>query len=245
MTSKLHLLGRMLLFDFLTALWIPLPWEKMEYNHSLFFLWSNCFWHFSGGKHTIKVRKYLIPSNILILFTHLPNNAAASFYWLWVLLGGGVEFEAFRLYGSTLSTINMPPNLISTWHVDCMEQIVHGKPKLIIKHWICTMWKWILFSLQARWFWEAYFRSMKAIALATLQIINDRIYPYAAISYEEWNDLPAVVSFDLFDLLIKQIVDLFFFFPSYKRYMLWNLVIILCMWVCVCMCCAGNLHRWS
>lgn len=51
-----------------------------------------------------------------------------------------------------------------------------------------------LFSLQARWFWEAYFRSMKAIALATLQIINDRIYPYAAISYEEWNDPPAVVS---------------------------------------------------
>ncbi|XP_009985592.1 PREDICTED: exostosin-2, partial [Tauraco erythrolophus] len=44
----------------------------------------------------------------------------------------------------------------------------------------------------ARWFWEAYFRSMKAIALATLQIINDRIYPYAAISYEEWNDPPAV-----------------------------------------------------
>ncbi|XP_073204168.1 exostosin-2 isoform X4 [Lepidochelys kempii] len=45
---------------------------------------------------------------------------------------------------------------------------------------------------QARWFWEAYFRSMKAIALATLQIINDRIYPYAAMSYEEWNDPPAV-----------------------------------------------------
>lgn len=45
---------------------------------------------------------------------------------------------------------------------------------------------------QARWFWEAYFRSIKAIALATLQIINDRIYPYAAISYEEWNDPPAV-----------------------------------------------------
>uniref|UniRef100_A0A7M4EY33 Exostosin glycosyltransferase 2 n=1 Tax=Crocodylus porosus TaxID=8502 RepID=A0A7M4EY33_CROPO len=47
-------------------------------------------------------------------------------------------------------------------------------------------------SLQARWFWEAYFRSVKAIALATLQIINDRIYPYAAISYEEWNDPPAI-----------------------------------------------------
>jgi glucuronyl/N-acetylglucosaminyl transferase EXT2 len=52
----------------------------------------------------------------------------------------------------------------------------------------------VLFSLQARWFWEAYFQSIKAIALATLQIINDRIYPYAAISYEEWNDPPSVVS---------------------------------------------------
>ncbi|XP_010610816.1 exostosin-2 isoform X2 [Fukomys damarensis] len=45
---------------------------------------------------------------------------------------------------------------------------------------------------QARWFWEAYFQSIRAIALATLQIINDRIYPYAAISYEEWNEPPAV-----------------------------------------------------
>ncbi|KAE8606303.1 hypothetical protein XENTR_v10010669 [Xenopus tropicalis] len=45
---------------------------------------------------------------------------------------------------------------------------------------------------QARWFWEGYFSSMKSIALATLQIINDRIYPYAARSYEEWNDPPAV-----------------------------------------------------
>ncbi|XP_028333181.1 exostosin-2 isoform X3 [Physeter macrocephalus] len=45
---------------------------------------------------------------------------------------------------------------------------------------------------QARWFWEAYFQSIKAIALATLQIINDRIYPYAAISYEDWNDPPSV-----------------------------------------------------
>lgn len=142
----------------------------------------------------IKMWKYLIPSNICILFNHLQNNTAASFYWLWVILRGGVEFEAFRFHGKTLCTINMPPNLISTWHINCMEQIMHSEPKLIIKHWICRTWKWILFSLQARWFWEAYFRSMKAIALATLQIINDRIYPYAAISYEEWNDPPAVVS---------------------------------------------------
>lgn len=55
---------------------------------------------------------------------------------------GGVEFEAFRLYGNILATINMPPRLISTWLVGCMGQLVHGKPKLIIKHWICAVWKW-------------------------------------------------------------------------------------------------------
>ncbi|KAJ8795935.1 hypothetical protein J1605_002697 [Eschrichtius robustus] len=49
-------------------------------------------------------------------------------------------------------------------------------------------------GILARWFWEAYFQSIKAIALATLQIINDRIYPYAAISYEDWNDPPSVVN---------------------------------------------------
>ncbi|KAG5264120.1 hypothetical protein AALO_G00272360 [Alosa alosa] len=45
---------------------------------------------------------------------------------------------------------------------------------------------------QARWFWEAYFSSMKSIGLTTLQIINDRIYPYAARTYEQWNNPPAV-----------------------------------------------------
>uniref|UniRef100_A0A8C1G7C7 Exostosin glycosyltransferase 2 n=1 Tax=Cyprinus carpio TaxID=7962 RepID=A0A8C1G7C7_CYPCA len=45
---------------------------------------------------------------------------------------------------------------------------------------------------QARWFWEAYFSSMKAIGMTTLQIINDRIYPYAALTYEEWNNPPVV-----------------------------------------------------
>ncbi len=47
---------------------------------------------------------------------------------------------------------------------------------------------------QARWFWEAYFSSMKAIGMTTLQIINDRIYPYAARIYEEWNNPAVVVS---------------------------------------------------
>lgn len=46
---------------------------------------------------------------------------------------------------------------------------------------------------QARWFWEAYFSSMKSIGLTTLQIINDRIYPYAARTYEQWNNPPVVV----------------------------------------------------
>ncbi|XP_036836816.1 exostosin-2 [Oncorhynchus mykiss] len=45
---------------------------------------------------------------------------------------------------------------------------------------------------QARWFWDAYFSSMKAIGMTTLQIINDRIYPYAACTYEQWNNPPLV-----------------------------------------------------
>ncbi|MGH0148460.1 UNVERIFIED_CONTAM: hypothetical protein FKN15_018236 [Acipenser sinensis] len=55
---------------------------------------------------------------------------------------------------------------------------------------------------QAHWFWEAYFSSMKAIALATLQIINDRIYPYAARSYEQWNDPSVVVWREFPDRLV-------------------------------------------
>lgn len=35
---------------------------------------------------------------------------------------------------------------------------------------------------------------MKSIGLTTLQIINDRIYPYAAHTYEQWNNPPVVVS---------------------------------------------------
>jgi hypothetical protein len=51
-----------------------------------------------------------------------------------------------------------------------------------------------LCSPQARWFWDAYFSSMKAIGMTVLQIINDRIYPYAARTYEQWNTPPVVVS---------------------------------------------------
>lgn len=65
--------------------------------------------------------------------------------------------------------------IFAIWHKFWSQNIIH-------------------YSLQARWFWEAYFQSMKAIGLATLKIINDRIYPYAAASYEEWNDPPVIVS---------------------------------------------------
>uniref|UniRef100_A0A3P8XZS3 Exostosin glycosyltransferase 2 n=1 Tax=Esox lucius TaxID=8010 RepID=A0A3P8XZS3_ESOLU len=45
---------------------------------------------------------------------------------------------------------------------------------------------------QTRWFWDAYFSSMKAIGMTALEIINDRIYPYAARTYEQWNNPPVV-----------------------------------------------------
>lgn len=43
---------------------------------------------------------------------------------------------------------------------------------------------------QATFLWETYFSSMSAITLTTLQIINDRVFPYAAHKYEEWNHPP-------------------------------------------------------
>lgn len=65
------------------------------------------------------------------------------------------------------------------------------------------------FHPQARWFWEAYFSSMKAIGLTTLQIINDRIYPYAARTYEQWNNPPVVVGshIDFFSYIISIYFD--------------------------------------
>ncbi|KAH8031666.1 hypothetical protein HPB51_019795 [Rhipicephalus microplus] len=38
--------------------------------------------------------------------------------------------------------------------------------------------------------WERYFRSMERIAMTTLEIINDRLFPHVGKSYEDWNDLP-------------------------------------------------------
>jgi len=47
---------------------------------------------------------------------------------------------------------------------------------------------------QAQFFWRAYFSTLRAITLTTLQIINDRVFPYTALKYEDWNDPPSSVS---------------------------------------------------
>ena len=46
---------------------------------------------------------------------------------------------------------------------------------------------------QVTFLWRNYFSSMRAITLTTLQIINDRVFPYVARKYEEWNDPPNTV----------------------------------------------------
>ena len=35
--------------------------------------------------------------------------------------------------------------------------------------------------------------TMKVITMTTLQILNDRVFPYAAKKFEEWNDFPRKV----------------------------------------------------
>ena len=40
---------------------------------------------------------------------------------------------------------------------------------------------------QGKFFYETYFSSVSSIALTTLQIINDRIFPDSALSYDDWN----------------------------------------------------------
>ena len=46
---------------------------------------------------------------------------------------------------------------------------------------------------QVTFLWRNYFSSIRAITLTTLQIINDRVFPYVARKYEEWNDPPNTV----------------------------------------------------
>jgi len=47
---------------------------------------------------------------------------------------------------------------------------------------------------QVQFYWNSYFNSMRAITLTTLQIINDRVFPYAAKKQEEWNEPPNSMS---------------------------------------------------
>jgi len=50
---------------------------------------------------------------------------------------------------------------------------------------------------QVEFLFNAYFRTIKDITLTTLQIINDRVFPYAGRKYEEWNDFHRPVSYSL------------------------------------------------
>ncbi|XP_014769129.1 exostosin-2 [Octopus bimaculoides] len=45
---------------------------------------------------------------------------------------------------------------------------------------------------QVQFYWDRYFKSLKDITLTTLQIINDRVFPYAARPYEDWNEPPSL-----------------------------------------------------
>ena len=46
---------------------------------------------------------------------------------------------------------------------------------------------------QVQFIWRTYFSSLRVITLTTLQIINDRVFPYTALKYEHWNDPPTNV----------------------------------------------------
>ncbi|KAK7476210.1 hypothetical protein BaRGS_00032564 [Batillaria attramentaria] len=45
---------------------------------------------------------------------------------------------------------------------------------------------------QVQFLWKTYFSSMTAITMTTLQVLNSRIFPYAAKTYNEWNEPPDV-----------------------------------------------------
>ncbi|ELU10993.1 hypothetical protein CAPTEDRAFT_157657 [Capitella teleta] len=46
---------------------------------------------------------------------------------------------------------------------------------------------------QVRHLYASYFSSIRAITLTALQIINDRVFPYTARKYEEWNEPPSMI----------------------------------------------------
>lgn len=65
---------------------------------------------------------------------------------------------------------------------------------------------------QVEFYFNRYFRTIKDITLTTLQIINDRVFPYAGRKYEEWNDFPRQVSRSSFlcdDRLIVRMIKLY------------------------------------
>jgi len=47
---------------------------------------------------------------------------------------------------------------------------------------------------QGSWVFDRYMKSFAEMALTTLQIVNDRVMPHVARSYEQWNDPPHLVS---------------------------------------------------
>lgn len=47
---------------------------------------------------------------------------------------------------------------------------------------------------QGSWLYEQYLSSIKAITLTTLKILNDRVFPQNAHTYQDWNVPPEPVS---------------------------------------------------
>ena len=47
---------------------------------------------------------------------------------------------------------------------------------------------------QGSWLYEQYLSSIKAITLTTLDILNDRVFPQSAHTYQDWNMPPDPVS---------------------------------------------------
>jgi glucuronyl/N-acetylglucosaminyl transferase EXT2 len=47
---------------------------------------------------------------------------------------------------------------------------------------------------QGSWLYEQYLSSVKAITLTTLDILNDRVFPQNARTYQDWNMPPDPVS---------------------------------------------------
>lgn len=55
---------------------------------------------------------------------------------------------------------------------------------------------------QLRWVYEQYFASVEKITLATLEIMNEKVFPLAARVYEEWNTPEHLVRKHFFILIV-------------------------------------------